>query len=1240
MSKYFDKNFSKDIGRDMRGAEIFQPNIDDNTSNLILINIKSGDSIKVLFQLITPEIKLNFIDENNNSVVHLLLKTKNTEETKISLLKFFLEHDAPLNTYNREKLTPLHIAILNGESKIVNFLIDHKVNINAITNNNLNSLFLALKNNVNVCPELITPKELNKDEKKDNNELFNLIKNEIVKGFQTNPTYNIFLNTHLKQIFKDFIEGRNYEKSKIDGIINQYKNILKNPESSSDNIRNKYDSELSKYVESLKSEFKNIDDNSNFDENEDFTNYNTVKDEERIKKNIDDTENEIKEMYDNKVNELQNIIQQISNYTVKYFYYFQYELLLLSKFNPDLRNPNIFTLFSPDNIPANSLNINIYNYNINTGAINIIAGSPFNFHMLDKTKLPILDNLFNNHILNKGYDVEIINKFRNHFENLKKLFEISSFIDSIDIKSFIYNSPIISYKFILLNYSKICQIINIIQNIKNTFNAVSLEKGSENKRNNQYLHRTENFMIYNFYENPVPLPPIVGPAVQILFMLPIPAPGNNFIDNIVNYLSNVDVAVSDISNFSLSNDNCKSIELIEKLNAINTNKYTLKFIDILNRNTNNNIYYDIKYFNTLITANDKNDHLQDFAINYKSQLYKARGDVNVVLSGNPLHIISAIDDVIGNPEYDLNSVNNKKFKLFKDSVIPTELQKILEFNKSYENGDNYIKRNDKCKLLTVNKDPIIILKKLIIKELIKIINPTNPTINVEIKKYNPGNLNEDEFKSIIASFINNFIDQYIDSAKVNYSRDLLNEKNITFDDIKLQNYDLFKDINILDVVGKISSKDYRKKKTIFLDESYKLKNQFYNYNYNSNDEKLLCYNNNVTIIKKLLDNSQTNYFDVDRDGNNILHYLVNIENYKFFNEIYNNREEKLKKFKNTKNKFNISPIDSIKNKIEKNIKNFYIITKDKVDEDKLLFSTIFSSNLFTKLKNTNEINGLIPHFMKDIFDDIFVIYNLTNSSNLSEDIFSNKISEIKTKITTNGGIIHSYDQLFNNSNNKKIINYNKTISKWRIRDLSNVDINISDKLYKFIQEKHNSIKDISVNKYFERFWNTIAHTITLHFSTVFYDMIYDLYNENKDKLIGVPIPTLAPGPGARVAPSVDEILKKFKDSVFNFDSKYEKRNLAQDIILNIYKIKYSSKIRDDDKVFSDLDSILKFKLTDLINLNSKDRNISYNQQIEKIILTLKAMFDVFNKEIIIFLTSYIKFIELQYHLQHIQKIIL
>ena len=64
MSKYFDKNFNREIGRDISGTEIYQPNIDDAFINLIFSNINSGN-IGYLYEKITPDIKLNFTDENN-----------------------------------------------------------------------------------------------------------------------------------------------------------------------------------------------------------------------------------------------------------------------------------------------------------------------------------------------------------------------------------------------------------------------------------------------------------------------------------------------------------------------------------------------------------------------------------------------------------------------------------------------------------------------------------------------------------------------------------------------------------------------------------------------------------------------------------------------------------------------------------------------------------------------------------------------------------------------------------------------------------------------------------------------------------------------------------------------------------------------------------------------------------------------------------------------------------------------
>jgi len=1036
---------------------------------------------------------------------------------------------------------------------------------------------------------------------------------------------------------------------------------------------------------------------------------------------------------------------------------------------------------------------------------------------------------------------------------LKSLFKLNTFIDQIDENSFkipvINPNHTISYKFLLLNYMKICEIINTIDLIHNTFNRIRPYLPLDRNNNIEFTNHNRLFLRF-FQANPMNNPGGGGTEdanIQAIINLrPAPAtqPNDFFEIDIYNFLERKNIIVDDISAINLTNvKDCKISELVEKLNTINREKYTLKFIDLLNRNNANQNFYRDKYFNTLITANEKNKFIQDFAIKYKAALNGAGAAVDI--PNAPLvhvvypFIIGSINDISPDPEYDLASKNDASFKLFAltypnpgilpaaaaiavapaiatavapvlvstainavraaiapgagvaaivaavpgainapavaaaaaaaaaaataaaatvaavsiatakatnataatvaadaaaaaaNFVIPAgaavaainigimingvagqnafdiataaaiaagpvgaaqignavraaivglavaplaaaangsaiairaaafaaaaiagatpaavvaavraaaiaagatpailevanaalskELEVMIDFKPEFKNGDNYIKRDNNAKLLTPNKEPITILKKIIIKKVLQRINTFTPKYDRLITKYNPGNVDKNEYKSIVVSFINEYIDEYIDSAKVNYARKLLRGE---YDLTNLDLYDMFNIPNIKDTVSTITSVDYRTSSSEnYESEANNAKEQIHFYNYNSIDEKLLCYNNNIEIIKKLLDNSQTNYFDTDKEGNNILHYLVNIENYNFFMQIFKGKyKEKLQKFKNTKNKYNQSPIDLIKDKIYKNNINFYLIKKKIPDEEKLLFSMIFSSDLYTKLKNTQEVNGLIPNYIKDIFDDLFLIYNLDD---VNVDIFNPLIVGLHKKV---------YKEMFtNNASIKKIARV-----KWDIRDTSNQNLDIKNELYQFIQIKHNIRKTkIKDNEYLRRFWNSIVHVITLHFTTVFYDMVYDLIEKHKDQLIGVQIPV---EPDGLVGPAsnVDDILREFKESIFNFDPRYVNRNLGQEIVIYLYKKKYSSEIKEDKQLL-DIDGILKYKLNKIINLNSKDRKLVYDQQIEKIVLTMKALFEQIYKRIQIFLINYIKFIELQYNLQSIRN---
>jgi ankyrin repeat protein len=144
MSKYIDKNIGK--GSLNIGNKTILSNIGEELKNKIFANINSV-SFPILYDLITPEVKLSFVDKDNNSVTHILLNVNNRtipENTKLELLKYFIKRGAPINSYNKMKMTPLHLAIENGHHLIVKYLLAlENININLINNDGQTALHIA-----------------------------------------------------------------------------------------------------------------------------------------------------------------------------------------------------------------------------------------------------------------------------------------------------------------------------------------------------------------------------------------------------------------------------------------------------------------------------------------------------------------------------------------------------------------------------------------------------------------------------------------------------------------------------------------------------------------------------------------------------------------------------------------------------------------------------------------------------------------------------------------------------------------------------------------------------------------------------------------------------------------------------------------------------------------------------------------------------------------------------------------
>jgi len=470
----------------------------------------------------------------------------------------------------------------------------------------------------------------------------------------------------------------------------------------------------------------------------------------------------------------------------------------------------------------------------------------------------------------------------------------------------------------------------------------------------------------------------------------------------------------------------------------------------------------------------------------------------------------------------------------------------------------------------------------------------NPNFNNELDplfiKYNTSGLDLNTFKQdTIITYANRMIVNLIDYYKTYYAYEIL--RNTALGNIKKIDDHLHGRLN-MDIL-KLKTLDMRKDPAneIFMNEIDKKNLYNYNYNYNSTNEAYQCYRNNIDIIKELLIKSR--YLSRDGDGNTILHYLVQLENYSLFNKLC---AEKFDKLYNIKNKLKLTPIQMISNRIQFNKNNFY--GNDIIHECKPLFAEIYDSNLMITLKNNTELLNIIPKNVNVMFENLFTIYNLEN---VNTDIFNGKPP--------------TYFELFC-FDEEKII--------WEHSEITN-NCEISEILYRCILQKYSEDKNISTNPFYERFCNALVHTITLHFSSVFYDMIHKLLIDINKETLGFN----------------EQMLNEFCRKIFEFDPTYKEQNLAQSIILNLYTYKYN----DNDPIpqnsnMSSLTFILEEKLHYIRGLIPGEPNAHHAQYItqrDKIIVYCNQYFDAFKDKIQLFLVNYVKFQELQYNLQKIKE---
>lgn len=1410
MSKYikkFDNYPNKNI-TDI-GKKTLYANVDEIKKNEIFANI-IGSPLK-LFDIITADIKLTFTDNDNNSVIHVLVNASDrqiSEDTKLRLLEFFINRGAPVNSYNKLGLTPLHIAIGNNSIKVVEYLLKHGANSNAeVSRTKLLPLHLALKSSVSVCTDLVIPQQLAPDDKKDVDELRNAINNKIIGTFDSR-FFELFCN-----IFDNYRDGYNNKRVK-DEFEKEMLDIINVSTINLDTKKKQVTDKMQARIINIAKEVNRIDKSDLFPNYMDYLNkdYQQIIDEyhdieiEKIKQN----EKQIYDLYDKNFNNFKTMLSDLTNHYNAYIEYFKLHLLYISKSKFNNGQNILMYIFNIHNV------IHVYRGDINANVlqnvpyeIDTFTGAPpgalpfvSTLDLSDNLTFSVtMDNILDD-IPNLDIDQSTKEKIRIIIKDLKQLNKIKILINQINIDSFerIPTNPLpgapagapplppppprYSYKFLLLNYIKICKLIDLIINNTNDIN-LDIKDGDEDKKLYDTFMGLQILILPALNINPIPNP--VLSEHYVANMLHININGNEVQKKAKFDALKVAMNIQSkkISRVELKSKQCSSNfdDIVQYFNDINESKYFLNFmfntasskLNTFPRYTKQgqDTDYYRKYFNIKIEPSIK----QRKHIQYYDRIVNPDCDsVTIDLVGGT---IFSIDDVCSPPrptpltiplyvyQQRESGIDNslKILRNIERRLIISELgdrpmpipalpdldnPSLTSLGLSVAESQNYIERTESPFMMTtVGPQSIILLRNLIIRYVLcATLDPariTPPIVQPNIPRIEPLNTpitNDDEINSLLDDLDFTGLNKekiYVESVKTitdelltelfkyyktNCAREIL--QTITPNQ-SIAQYFTSNNTHFNIDIRKLIVLDYRKDKTFFIDESIDKSNKnkrYYRYNYITDDEANLCYKNKVEIVKNLFNQPGINYMLRDIEGNNLLHYLINIENKDLFEQIYGLNKDVFNRMKKLTNNYGKTPIQLLQEKIKSNDINFYgeiynnnptDTSNNNVNVDKLLFSNIFSSELKIKLQGNKELYSLIPNKVENMFNDLYIIFNLEN---VCTDIFRPITQRNKFR----------YKDLFK---------YPKTpgniyIEKWSLRASQNIH-KIKDELYTFLKKRHDVRNNyISNNEYIERYENTIVHVITLHFSNVFIQMVekllltdnmlkIEIKGPNDPNLLPIkpgpvdlngPVPTFAVGDiaycnfngndvirfkitnidltnvpqlvcwnqgtaesrsgnpvcitdatgneidlqemplsqcrknqyyGTKDVSKIgmnDNALTNFKKKVLNFDYSYKNLNLAQQIAVNLMDIKYNEKTVKSE-AYASLQSILDINIKELIKELSmnEERLLEFNTQMTKIYDYLDKYFDSFNKKLRLFLTNYVKFIELQYNLQEIQRII-
>lgn len=185
--------------------------------------VMEGDINKIVNSLSDLNMTANIVNSEGQSPIHVVLENNSTgltEDQKLNIINMLITHGASISSFDKNNVTPLHLAAKYQYPKIIKLFLNNNANVNSSDNFSMTPLHYAVQGNLKQCvPNKKVGSLIPKNTTTIKTHMPETIKNLTVAIID--KLVNQF-TPYMKHINLVFEETKNMFSDEISDIVNEY----------------------------------------------------------------------------------------------------------------------------------------------------------------------------------------------------------------------------------------------------------------------------------------------------------------------------------------------------------------------------------------------------------------------------------------------------------------------------------------------------------------------------------------------------------------------------------------------------------------------------------------------------------------------------------------------------------------------------------------------------------------------------------------------------------------------------------------------------------------------------------------------------------------------------------------------------------------------------------------------------------------------------------------------------------